>query len=163
VLTISEELATLLLDYGVAIRLTRSTDVFISLGERCGIANSWQADYFVSIHLNSNGATAVGIETLYTSEAGKALAAPIQTALLAATGDVDRGLKERDDLYVLNATNMPSVLVEAGFISHPPTEEKLRTPEYLTLLARAIAEGITEYLDLAPLTPPSPPPSPPLG
>jgi N-acetylmuramoyl-L-alanine amidase len=92
----------------------------------------------------------VGIETLYKSETGKALATPVHSALISATGDRDRGLKHRSDLYVLNATNMPAIMVEAGFISHPETEEKLDTPEYKSLLAAAIVEGIASYLDLKP-------------
>ena len=134
--------------YGVATRLTRSTDVFVELGDRCAVANGWHADWFVSIHLNSDGPSAVGIETLYTSEEGKALAVSVQAALIKATGDTDRGVKERDDLYVLNATNMPAIMVEGGFISHPATEEKLDTPEYQIRLAAAITEGIALHLKL---------------
>jgi N-acetylmuramoyl-L-alanine amidase len=138
---VSEKLAALA---NVETLMTRSSNVFVELGKRCEIANEWGADYFVSIHLNSDGPTAVGIETLYTSTSGKALATPIQEAMVAATGDTDRGLKERDDLYVLNGTNMPAALAEAGFISHPTTESKLKTKEYQELLASAIVSGITK-------------------
>jgi len=137
----------------VVTRLTRSTDIFVELGERCSIANSWHADWFVSVHLNSDGPSAVGIETLYRGNIGKHLAVDVQSALISATGDTDRGIKYRDDLYVLNGTQMPAIMVEAGFISHPATEEKLDTSEYRTLLATAIAEGIIIHLDLAPRPP----------
>ena len=138
----------LLGEFGYELHMTRMTDVFIELSKRCQIANDWEADYFVSVHYNSNGSTAVGIETLYTSESGKALAKPIQKALIEATGDVDRGLKERDDLYVLNGTDMPSVLLELGFISHPETEKKLRKKEYLHVLANAVVTGIREHVGI---------------
>lgn len=143
----------------MATRLTRSTDVFIELGERCSIANTWHADWFVSVHLNSDGPSAVGIETLYRGEIGKELAVAVQSTLITATGDRDRGVKYRDNLYVLNGTQMPAILLELGFISHPETEKKLRTPEYQGLLVKAVVEGIAAYLDLKP----SPPPSAPLA
>lgn len=133
-------------------KLTRIDDVFVELGSRAQIANSFGADIFVSIHCNSNGKTAVGIETLYKSEKGKEIAIPIHNRLIAATGDVDRGLKQRTDLAVLNLTNMPAVLCEIGFISHPATEKKLRSYDYKNLIVSAI------YLGLVGEETPTPPP-----
>lgn len=47
----------------------------------------------------------------------------------AATGRVDRGVKQRNDkgIWVLQATGMPSVLVEIGFISNKEEEEYLNS------------------------------------
>jgi N-acetylmuramoyl-L-alanine amidase len=42
--------------------------------------------------------------------------------MVEATNDRDRGIKYRTDLAVLNGTQMPAILVECGFISHPETE-----------------------------------------
>jgi N-acetylmuramoyl-L-alanine amidase len=120
--------------------------VFVTLSDRASIANDWGADFFVSIHCNSNGESAVGIETLYKSDAGKRLAAAVQQAMLQATGDRDRGLKYRSDLYVLNATVMPAILAEIGFISHRATEEKLATTDYRWTIAEAVFEGIVQHL-----------------
>jgi N-acetylmuramoyl-L-alanine amidase len=78
VLTLSLMLADSLADLGIDVLLTRESDVFVELYRRCEIANTWDADYFVSVHLNSNGSTAVGIETLYTSVTGRDLALPVQ-------------------------------------------------------------------------------------
>ena len=63
-LNISNYLAAILEGWGLAVKETRTTDVFVELSHRCSIANGWNADYFVSIHLNSNGPSANGIETL---------------------------------------------------------------------------------------------------
>jgi N-acetylmuramoyl-L-alanine amidase len=131
---------------GLELKMTRMTEDYITLEDRCEIANNWGADYFISVHCNSNGPEAVGIETLYKSEKGLDVAIPIQNALVLATGDRDRGVKKRDDLYVLNGTNMPAVLVEVGFISHPKTEELLKRDEYKLLLADSIAKGFVNYL-----------------
>ena len=146
VLSMSIALADKFADVGIDTLLTRETDVFIELWQRCDISNRWDADYFISMHLNSNGSTAVGIETLYTSDTGKEIAESVQTVLIEETGDTDRGVKERDDLYVLNGTNCPAILIESGFISHPKTEEKLRTDEYKETLVNAVFVGMREYL-----------------
>jgi N-acetylmuramoyl-L-alanine amidase len=154
VLDIAMQVAAALQQLQLETKLTRTCDAFVELGQRCHIANDWVADYFVSIHCNSNGPSAVGIETLYATEDGEALAIPIQEMLLDATGDTDRGLKYRSDLYVLNVTQMPAVLAEVGFISHPPTEQLFKTEPYRRLVADAIAAGIAKFLNLAPPPPP---------
>lgn len=140
----------ILVGYGIEVKLTRETDVFIELYARCDIANNWNADYFVSIHLNSDGPNAVGIETIYVSERGEQLAQAIQLALVRDTGDVDRGLKYRSDLAVLNGTNMPAALVECGFISNLETEMLFTTEHYRATVSHAIAEGIMNFLATAP-------------
>jgi N-acetylmuramoyl-L-alanine amidase len=131
------------LDYEVV--MTRWSDEFVALPMRCEMANDAKADIFLSVHLNSNGPSAVGIETLYSTSEGKAVAEPVHKALIKATGDRDRGLKERDNLHVLNGTDMPAILVEVGFISHPDTEKKFRSPDYRKLLAQAIREGLSDF------------------
>ena len=147
-LDISNYLASILEGWGLAVKETRSSDVFVELSRRCSIANGWNADYFVSIHCNSNGSSAVGIETLYKTQKGKELATPIQAAMISASGDRDMGLVHRDDLYVLNGTAMPACLAEVGFISNPETETKFLDPAYWQTLTRAIATGIAEFLNL---------------
>ena len=62
-------------DYNVI--MTRSTDVFIPLSTRAKIANDANADFFVSIHLNSGGASANGAETFYYSKKESAYAAEV--------------------------------------------------------------------------------------
>jgi N-acetylmuramoyl-L-alanine amidase len=118
----------------------------VELSDRCIISNEWPAHFYVSIHINSDGPDAQGIECLYTSDAGKELAIPIQEFLVAATKEHDRGVKKNDSLWVLNGTNCPSVLVECLFISNPANEALLATKDYQVLLAHAIVCGIQKYL-----------------
>jgi len=150
VLAISQDLAGLLETYGWSTKLTRESEVFVELGARCEIANDWGANYFVSVHCNSNGPEACGIETLYKTDRGRHVALPVHQALIVATGDRDRGLKQRTDLYVLNGTRMPAILVEVGFISHPATEANLADALYLGVLAEAIALGLKSLDVLTP-------------
>lgn len=58
-------------------------------------------------------------------------------------GDIDK----EAGYAVLHLTRMPAVLVEVGFVSHPPTEQLLRTSEYQDRIARAIVAGLNAWRD----------------
>lgn len=67
------------------------------------------------------------------------------SSLLAEIGRVGKLHKprvEQASFAVLKAPDIPSVLVEAAFISNPKEEAKLRSDEYLTQLADALIRGI---------------------
>ena len=79
------------------------------------------------------------------SEDSKRLANHVQRALVQATGAVDRGVKHAR-FVVLIGTNVPAILIEAGFISNPTEERKLTTSAYQHKIANAIAQGIEKFL-----------------
>lgn len=112
----------------------------------CLTANSWPADIFVSLHCNAAAPAARGTEVLVYSRWSEAdtLASCIQHQIVGSLGTVDRGVKERPRLVVLNSTHMPAVLVEMGFISNDDDCEMLINQQ--DELARAIARGITDYI-----------------
>ena len=57
-----------------------------------------------------------------------------------------RELKKADsNIYLLDKTKVPAVLVECGFLSNPAELEKLKDPEYRSQMAFAIAGGILQY------------------
>lgn len=117
-----------------------------SLKRICNVANMWGADIFVSIHCNAYNTIAQGTETLtYPSDQeGKKLAGCIQRQIVDTFGTVDRGVKLRTDLGVLNGTDMPAVLVELAFIDN--AEDALLLRDRQDDFARAVARGITDYL-----------------
>lgn len=108
-------------------------------------ANGWPADIFVSLHCNAASGSAQGTETLIYADGGESaqLADCIQSQIIASLGTIDRGLKERPDLIVLNSTDMPAVLVEMAFVDNEEDAQLLtdRADEF----ARAIARGITDF------------------
>jgi N-acetylmuramoyl-L-alanine amidase len=53
-------------------------------------------------------------------------------------------------LLVLSSADMPAVLIEIGCLNAPGDEAKLANPDHLDSLAKAIAGGITNYLDHPP-------------
>ena len=111
----------------------------------CDCANEWPADIFVSIHCNAANGMAHGTETLIYGAGGESerLARCIQSEIVESIGTTDRGLKERPELIVLRATDMPAVLVELAFIDNDEDAELLMTRQ--DDFARAIARGVTDY------------------
>ena len=129
---------------------TRTEDVYVSLQDRCDIANRYNCDLFISIHINSAAdSDAYGIETLcYEEIKSKKLAYNIQKALINATKAKDRGVKVNNSLYVLNTTKMAAILAELGFISNYPELFKLEQDDYQNKMAEAIALGICGYFEI---------------
>ena len=120
-----------------------------SLRERVNDANSWGADYFISIHANASDSSSVsGSEALVYTKTSVAsnLGEDILKGLNESTGLPNRGIKVRPGLYVLRKTNMPAVLVELGFISNPYDANLMaNSPQ---LFARGIYNGILDYFNL---------------
>ena len=124
----------------------RGTSNATSLAARVNDANSWGADYFVSLHTNASDNSAVsGTETLAYSRdtRGYGLAQAIQKNVVAVTGLPDRGVKLRPGLYVLRKTRMPAVLAELGFITNPGDAALLSGSP--GLFADGLFRGITSY------------------
>ena len=149
--------------------LTRSTDVFITRPGRVAIANKYPTAIFVSIHFNSFGSSAAGLETFALAPAGTAntdkalkesdfsmrrgnerdseniaLATAVHANCLARLRGIDRGVK-RDRFDVLTGILRPGILVEGGFVSNPAEGAKIHRPEYRENLAEAILGGIQNY------------------
>ena len=149
-LSIAKKLRNMLYKAGYEVSMTRIDDTFIKLSDRARLANELEVDIFVSIHNNAaSNINVEGIETLYYpgSEEGKKLATNIQLSMIKKAMRKDRGLKERDNLYVLKYTHMPAVLVEGGFITHYLDRHLLKEKEYRYLLAEAIYDGIENYFN----------------
>lgn len=127
--------------------LTRYDDRYLKLYDRAKLANLIGADLFISLHFNAVDSKEVeGLEVLYyPAEESRSLAERINQQL-QPLGRVDRGIKAREDLVVLNSTKMTSCLVEGGFITNPQEEKLILTKEYQQELAQAIYQGISKYL-----------------
>ncbi len=133
---------------GYNVVLTRASDWYPTLKERIMRANQAKADLFLSLHCNAAvNERATGIETLYhpSSKNGKRFAELIQQEVIKHTKAASRGVKARKDLAVLNGTNMPSALLEMGFITNNVEEYKLNDPAYQALIVTAIEKAIERY------------------
>ena len=57
---------------------------------------------------------------------------------------------EHANFMVLKSPDVPSILVETGFISNPTEEKRLKDPAWQKKMAKAITEGIQDYFYLSP-------------
>lgn len=157
-LAVSKKLAAYLCDIA-DIHLTRWTDKELrpddnsDLAARATLANSINAELFISIHCNSASPVANGVETYAYKPGGNGerLARLVQEELVKATGLTNRGVKFAN-YYVLRRTSMPAILVELAFISNPQEEALLGNPDFQDVCARAIAVGIKRYYGIPVIT-----------
>ncbi len=141
----------------VRVVYTREKDAFLTLQQRCNVANARGAALFLSIHVNSApNPFARGTESFFATnvpmkgtQAGKSelLALLLQKQYLKNGREVSRGVKQRE-LYVCENTNMPSVLTEVGFITHSGDRNYITSKAGQNELAQAIYEALSEWKQL---------------
>lgn len=157
---------------GFKIKMIRDTDRFYSLQERVDIANSVKENaIFISLHHNSGGNSARGIETFTLSPPGVshygaalkasdaqersgnehdsaniALATALHGSVLRRLGNntLDRGIK-RARFSVLSSVHHPAVLFEGGFMSHPYEARLISNDSYQAAVAAGIVDAIVRY------------------
>lgn len=160
---ISAELVAALEREGARTMLTRSGDYVMGLAARPEVAINNNADFFISIHCNSNGSpnSATGIETYYHmyDPSPMALAYAIHAAMCNATGMCDRRARSDRTLYTsglavlrrLAGTGIPGVLLECGYINHSSDRARLTNSEYRKKLAAGIVAGLKAYVEGTPI------------
>ena len=127
---------------GYHVVMTRSTDVFVPLGGRVAIANSYRNAVFVCIHFNATGRSgASGIETYFYSRESLPLASAVHYYVTGGAPSANRGVRRRG-YYVLRKTAIPAVLVECGFLTNPTEAAYAQSAGYRQKLADEIAAGI---------------------
>lgn len=84
-------------------------------------------------------------------EESQQLARDVQSVLYKRMSGISRGIQNygvlKAPFVVLIGANMPSVLVETGFITNPRTEHLLREPAYREQIAKGIFHGVEDYID----------------
>ena len=139
---------------GFQVMMPRSTDEYLEKEERVELANSYQADAYISSHQNTyegSDKSVSGIETWYdgadsTRDSGR-LALLVHRETIKSTGAAERELLNGSDFYVTGKTLMPACLIETGFLSNPQERNLLLTAEYQEKIAEGIAEGVDLYFN----------------
>ena len=141
---------------GARVIMTREQDMQYSgnkradLTARLDLARNGGADLVISIHMNEYRSRAEsGPQVFYRAgrEDGRLLAGTLQSALIRVLEPKKRRQAMAGDYFMLSL-DVPSVLVECGFLSNSAEEKLLLTAEYQQKIARAIAEGVEEYFFL---------------
>jgi N-acetylmuramoyl-L-alanine amidase len=149
VLPYATALSTVLRDAGHTVLLTRTQDVFLTLGERARLANEAMADTFVSFHANaSDNPSASGPWTLYAQGSTKGF--EIATAVQGTLARVLRGnprkvypdaspYVDNRRLAVLRQTKMPAILIELGFMTNQLDLERITQAQIRMRACAALA------------------------
>ncbi|MEF2784095.1 MAG: N-acetylmuramoyl-L-alanine amidase [Clostridium sp.] len=159
-LAITLKLGKILEENDVEVVYTRTSDDVswpsdnvADLLARSEIANEAEADYFVSIHLNysevsQNEVQGSEIWVRRSDSESEKLAVNVNKQLEALDGIVSRGLKDEAEspLSVIEYNNMPSILIETGFLSNENDTKYLTNDKNQSEMANAIAQGILETL-----------------
>lgn len=134
-------------------RTSRTGDQTVDLNSRATLANNWNADIFISVHINAGGGT--GFESfIYNGNVSSAtqlfqniVHAEILKAMQQYGSIIDRG-KKRANFVVLRETNMPAVLTENLFIDTTSDANKLKNEDFLKAVGEAHARGVAKFLGL---------------
>lgn len=154
-LKIAEKLRDMLEGEGIQVVVTREDD-FVpeskneDLQKRVELINEVKPDLVVCIHQNSfTDQTVAGPQVFYhgDSEISKKIAQTLQEELWLVDEEHQRQIKGNENYYMLSQTEVPTVIVECGFLSNMEDAEKLVTDSYQEQMAQAICTGITKWLD----------------
>ena len=160
-LAISLKLRDCLERCGARVVMTRDKDATVDLYARPRLANNLGADFFISIHNDSNGSpnSASGTSTYYHLQdaSSRALAICIQQAVSRVTGLPSRGALSDGIMYehgfaVLRCSKMPAILCEVAYINNARDRSKLADPDFQQRVAKAICDGLRAYIEGTPQT-----------
>ena len=118
---------------------------------RVEIANTSNAEAFISIHMNKLPQTQYsGFQSFYKNddEQSKKLANNIQKNLNHFIDENNhREIKSISSIYLVKHVEIPLAIIECGFLSNTQETEKLKTESYQDLLAWSIYTGIFDYFN----------------
>ena len=162
-LKIALKLQNLLEQSGCVVVLTRSDENGIydldsktlkqkkisDIRNRVKIGNESSADIFVSIHLNKIPQQQYyGWQAFYNknSEKGQKLAKQIQANLNESIQKENKRVASKiENIYIVNHVEIPTTIVECGFLSNPEEKNQLLTDSYQNRIAWGIYNGIIDY------------------
>lgn len=159
-LKVARLLADELLSQGYYVIMTRENDEALAdtknedMKIRKQIMQLDCVDLVISVHMNKFKDSSVNGPMVFymkNSAEGKALAESVINSLCVAEGRQPRQANP-EDLFVLRVPYAPSILVECGFLSNGEDEAKLCDEKFQALLAKAIAKGVSEYINSSALS-----------
>lgn len=161
-LSVSKKLRDYLQEQGALVIMTREEDKDLAedgtkgysrrkvedLKKRLSMINESEANFFVSIHLNSIPSQRwSGAQTFYAPQLQENAKAAkfIQDEFRTNLENTDRKAKPLSSVYILKNAKKPGVLVEVGFLSNPTEKQLLKTEDYQEKVAASIYKGMLRY------------------
>lgn len=159
---------------GLHVQLMRTADKGMTIAERVKAAATMKADCLLSLHINAGfGKKSTGYEIYFpgfnqaASGGGDSssiikdmarnkslndsvrLAQEIQSALETVFPRKGRGLRDAPS-PLLDGLNIPGLVIEIGFATHPEDRTKLTQPQTQTAIAKAVVQGLQHFISKAP-------------
>lgn len=164
-LAVAKQVEKALTQRGAAVFMTRTGDEDLcsssrpqgktmkreDMENRVALAVEARADMVLSIHMNEyRDRSQSGPQVFYRQgcDSGRLLAGAMQEALIARLQPKKERAALAGDYFILQL-DVPSVLIECGFISNAAEEKLLLSKDYQQQLGEAIAEGVESYAALA--------------
>ena len=131
---------------GYTVIMSRTDDTYVNLDARTTKANASGVDLLISNHVNAGGGKGAEVWCSLYGDTGRIIADRICNNL--STLFYNRGVKTRqgengDYLHMIRESQMPTVLIEHGFIDNIDDANKLRYPLNVDVMARATVNAIT--------------------
>lgn len=159
-LQIAKKIKKLLEKKDIKVVMTREDDTSLAknggeskkvqdMKARVELINKTKPDLAVSIHQNSYHEEGIhGAQVFYFTHStdGERAAGIMQKALLAVDPENHRQEKADDGYYLLRRTEVPTIIVECGFLSNREEAEKLVDKEYQKKIAEAVVQGIEGFV-----------------
>lgn len=153
-LQIAKKVKKLLEEAGIKIVMTRTNDKVPDakkedLNQRVQLINETKPKLALCIHQNSYpDAKIKGAQVFYHTITPEAedVASIVQEQLRTVDPTNTRQIKENDTYFMLKNTQVPTIIVECGFLTNPDEAAKLTQEDYQDQLAQAICEGVVKWL-----------------
>ena len=157
-LEISLRVKELLEKEGAKVYMTRTTDKDVygpnasdraELQARVNVAEKYNSDLFISLHINSSVNKSVGGFSSYyypKTDNDLKIAKAIQDKFAKNFGVDNLGVRQAN-FYVVKRCSMPATLLEMCFISNPKEEKLMKSRWFQKKTARLIVEGVENYFD----------------
>ncbi|WP_217588861.1 N-acetylmuramoyl-L-alanine amidase CwlD [Lentibacillus saliphilus] len=162
-LNVAKKLKDYLQQAGALVYMTRETDTDLAdkgtqglsrrkaedIRNRMAFIKEKEADFFVTIHLNAIPSPQwSGAQTFYHPkfDESKHLATMIQSEITRNLENTTRTPLAVNTLYLLKHAEVPSTLVEIGFLSNAQERDQLNQEGYQQQMAGSIYQGILRYV-----------------
>lgn len=154
-LQIANRLKEYLEKQGIQVVMTREDDTteeskLADMKKRVELINEVKPAIVISIHQNSYSDSSIkGAQVFYFthSDVSKTAAEIMQEELKQIDSNNTRESKANDTFYMLKKTEVPTIIVECGFLSNAEEAEKLVTESYQEQVAQAICSGVMKWLE----------------
>ena len=153
-LKISKKIKELASQYGIDVVLVRNNDVFMAPAEKSTFANAQNASAFISVHINSSPndqPLKSGMEVVLSKNnsanlnnsqvLGSALIQNLQSNFTVVPALV----QQNAGIWVLDKSNIPSALIECGYINNAEDANNLKDDAKLELMAKNILQGVALF------------------